>query len=148
MGVWWSLDDMPDTGSSAGEEPAKKKSSRSEMSMRSKIFDRRLECNSVTGAGPSGKDAGPGWGLGCGCERRGDDNVGHDGIAVEGVAGSKVCAFDAGSGSPRSVRARGADGPTGATAGRSFWLYGFRSGSPEMDGEKSCRVGCFRARSR
>ena len=101
------------------ESEEDKKRLRSEMSIKSKTFDRRFSGVSVMGVGCfSGKDArwdaGSGWELCRDRGRDGDDDDVHDGIAAEVVAGSKVCELGAGSGSPFPVR-------TGeVTVGKSF----------------------------
>jgi len=102
---------------------------RSEMSSKSKIFERRFD-------GISGEDArrnaSSGCEFFCGCGRTGDD----ENIAVEAVAGSKVCRLGAGSGSPFTVRARGVDDCMGVTGDKSFRTDGSRRGCPGFwDGE-------------
>jgi hypothetical protein len=101
------------------------------MSSKSKTFDGVL----VTGVDCfSGKDArrnaGSGWELGCGC------GVAYGGIAVEAVAGSKVCRPGAESGFPFTVRARDVGDPTEVTKAGSFRTDGSRRGWPGFwDGE-------------
>jgi len=109
----------------------KRKRLRSEMSSRSKIFDRRFDGISVAGVGCfSGRDgrrnAGSGRGFGCGCGCGGDDDddgVAHGGIAV---SGDKVCRLDAESGSPFTVRTREVDDSAEMTGGGSFRTDGSR----------------------
>jgi len=102
--------------------------SRSEMSIRSKIFDRGLDGSPVvTGVGGfSVKDprpnAGSGRGLCCGSVWDCDGDVAHDGTAAEVVARSKVRGLNSGLGSPFPVRsrAREVDDSKGVTAGESL----------------------------
>jgi len=96
------------------KEKQRKRGSRSEMSIRSKIFDRRFDGISAAGVGCfSGKDVrgsvGSGW--------DGDFDIAHDGFAAEAVSRSKVWRLDAGSGSPVPVRVREVGDSTGVTAG-------------------------------
>ena len=131
-----SWDGISDVGSAINRGARRKqKCLRSEMSIESKIFDRRFDGIPVTGVGcSSGKDAranaGSGWELGCGSGRDGDD-----GAAVEVVAGSKICK----SGSPFPGRARE------VSAGDSSRTEGSRQDCPgcrdDEDGRPSFRWG-------
>ena len=91
------------------------------MSSKSKISERRFD-------GISGKDVRRNVGLGGSCERDGGDGVAHDGIAVEAVAGSKVCRLGTESGSPFTVRTREVDDSMEVTGGKSFRTDGSRQG--------------------
>ena len=102
---------------------------RSELSSKSKIFERRFDCNSGKDAR---RNAGSGWEFVCGCGRNGDDGN----IAAEAVAGSKVCKLGAGSGFPFTVRAREVDDCIEVTGDKSFRTDGSRRGFPGCwDGE-------------
>ena len=117
---------------SAGLRGSRKKGicSRSEMSIRSKIFERGFDGSPVvTGVACfSVKDpranAGSGRGLGCGSVWARDGIVAHDGTAAEVVARGKVRRLNAGFGSPFTVRTREVDDSKGVTAGESLKMDG------------------------